>query len=568
MLFSELSFYLSRLEQTSSRNEITVILADLFKKLDADEIKMTSYLLIGTVAPSYEGIVFNVADKMVERAVSQTYEVTLNTVLSLHKTLGDLGQVSYQLATKKDISNTTIREAFDDLVTITQESGDGSVDKRISIISSLLQKLDSYSAKYVTRIILGNLRLGFSDKTIIDALSVMESGGKEYSKTIARAYEVVPDIGTLAKTIKEKGIEVACTLVSPIIGIPVLPMLCARIKSPSEMVKKMGEVSVEPKFDGLRVLIHYSKPKKILKAFTRNLKDISNMFPELSKVGEFVNADEFILDAEAVGMDPELLTMADFQTTMKRRRKHDISESQKSIPLTFQVFDCLYADKNLMDIPYKERRIVMKSMIKENMLFKIDDYTFTTDPEVIKELHKKYRSIGLEGIIVKKVMSTYVPGRTGWNWVKMKEEESAVGKLSDTIDGVIIGYTLGQGKRVSFGIGQFLVGVKDGEIIKTLTKVGTGLTDDQFKELSRRLKPITTEDKPLEYDVHKDLTPDYWVSPEVVVELAGDDLTESPKHSAGYALRFPRLVKFRDDKNVKTISTVSELKKLFVLQKS
>jgi DNA ligase-1 len=150
----------------------------------------------------------------------------------------------------------------------------------------------------------------------------------------------------------------------------------------------------------------------------------------------------------------------------------------------------------------------------------------------------------------------------------MKEEEESVGKLSDTIDCVIMGYTSGQGKRASFGIGQFLVGIKEGDSIKTLTKVGTGLTDDQFKELALRLKPLVVSEKPKEYEVHADLAPDYWVKPEVVVELAGDDLTISPKHTAGYALRFPRLVTFRDDKDVSGITTHKELKKIFELQKN
>jgi DNA ligase-1 len=333
MQFKELSDYLSKLEKISSRNEITALLAELFSGLSASEIQMVCYLLTGSVASSYQGVVFNVAGKMVERAIAQTYAVDLPEVAKVAKETGDLGLTAVHFAQKNQGKNAIkVEDVFTSLTAITEAEGDGSQEQRISLIASLLKPLTGEESKYVVRMLLGNLRLGFSDKTMIDALSVMEVGSKEKSKDIARAFEVVPDIGALAKRIKESGIEKATKNITPIIGIPVMPMLCSRLKSPREMIKKMGEVSVEPKFDGLRVIIHYSKSKNILKAFTRNLKDISNMFPELSRAHSYVHASDFILDTEAVGMDPDLLTMADFQTTMKRRRKHDIAESQKSIP--------------------------------------------------------------------------------------------------------------------------------------------------------------------------------------------------------------------------------------------
>jgi len=140
--------------------------------------------------------------------------------------------------------------------------------------------------------------------------------------------------------------------------------------------------------------------------------------------------------------------------------------------------------------------------------------------------------------VVKRANGGYVSGRTGWNWVKMKEVEGQSGRLADTVDCIVMGYSVGKGKRSSFGIGQFLVGVKDGDIFKTVTKVGTGLTDEQFRELNTRLKKLSTNEKPKEYEVPKDLTPDYWVVPSLVVELAADEITKSPKHTAGLALRF------------------------------
>lgn len=571
MKFKELAEYLYKLEQTASRNEITAILAELLKRVDADDIGKVLYLLSGRLGPIYDNQEFQIAEKLMFQIIAKAYETEIEEVKEQYKKLGDIGAVAQELAnlrSRETNGGLRVAEVYTILKTIAWESGDGSVERKIDGMARLMQRTDPLSARYIARIPTGNLRLGFSEKTVIDALSVMETGTKEKAKQIRRAYEVVPDLGLLARKVKEKGIDRATKQIAPIVGIPVMPMLCARLKSPKDMIKKMGEVSVEPKFDGLRVLIHYSKPKKILKAFTRNLKDISSMFPELEKVGDYVKADECILDSEAVGMDPELLTMADFQTTMKRRRKHDIEESSKSIPLTFQVFDCLYVEgTSLMEVPYLVRRAKLQEIISENPLLKIDANTITSDPELITKLHQEFRAQGLEGIIVKRKDGKYIPGRTGWNWVKMKEAEDSVGKLSDTIDAVIMGYTSGRGKRVDFGVGQFLVGVKDKDTFVTLTKVGTGLSDDQFQELFKRLNALRVDEKPEEFQVHKDYTPDFWVASSVVVELAGDDLTKSPRHTAGFALRFPRLVRFRDDKSPNEATTVQEVIKLFDLQK-
>jgi DNA ligase-1 len=187
--------------------------------------------------------------------------------------------------------------------------------------------------------VLGNLRLGFSDKTILDALANLSQGDK---KELTRAYEVIPDIGKLARSVLEKGYAQTVKNPMPVIGTPVMPMLAQRMKSPTDMIKKMGRVAIEPKFDGLRVLIHFDRKADIVKAYTRNLHDISAMFPELSQIGNFIKADKIILDTEGVGLDAERLALADFQTTMQRRRKHSIDSMQSQIPVQFQVFDVLW----------------------------------------------------------------------------------------------------------------------------------------------------------------------------------------------------------------------------------
>ena len=571
MQFKRLAAYLEKLEETASRNKITQILAELFKEAETQEIDRTVYLLLGRLAPPYENIVFNLAERMMVKVIAEAYQKDIEAVKKLYKEKGDLGTAAQELAATKG-GNLSVSEVYNKLREIALYEGAGSQERKITETAKLLSNLTPLGARYVARIPVGRLRLGFSDKTIIDALSFMEKGDKSASKEIEAAYQILPDVGRLAQEVKKYGSRQVGKKKGAVVGVPIMPMLAQRLKSPKEMIKKMGEVAVEPKFDGLRALIHYKKgppsPKSYgeVKAFTRNLNEISSMFPELKNLGKYLKAKEVILDSEAIGLDPKTRQMVNFQRTMQRRRKYDIGKSAADIPLKFQIFDLIYKNgKNYMNEPYVKRREELAKTISRNNLFIIDEYTLTEDPVVIRRKHKEMLKLGLEGVIVKKAQSKYVPGRAGWRWVKMKEVEEAEGKLADTIDAVIMGYTRGRGKRASFGIGQFLAGVKDGDKFKTISKVGTGLTDIQFRELSKRLLKIKVTDKPKEYEVHKDLEPDFWVVPEVVVELAADEITRSPKHTAGLALRFPRLIKFRDDKSPGQATTLRELEGLFKL---
>lgn len=566
MKFSELSKYLEKLEKTSSRIEITNILAGLFKESSATEIDKIVYLLLGSLAPSYEGVVFNLAERMMVKAVAQAYDIPDDEAKKEYKEKGDLGTLAESFD-KKKVSAVTVNEVYDKLINIAEAGGEGSQEEKISQMASLLEGLDALSARYVARIPVGKLRLGFSDKTVIDALSVMEKGDKSGRKELEQIYEVLPDVGALASEVKKRGIKEVSKNPTPKVGVPIAPMLAQRLKSPAEMIKKMGEVAVEPKFDGLRAQIHYKKGEKV-KVFTRNLNEISEMFPEIQKAGKYINAKSAILDSEAVGLDPKTKKMVDFQRTMQRRRKHDIARMVADIPLRFQVFDLMFVNgKNLMGEGYEKRRAALKKVIKKNSLLVVDDHTPTDNPELIRKLHHEMVQKGLEGVMVKKSASKYVPGRTGWRWVKMKEAEEKEGKLADTMDCIVMGYTRGKGKRAAFGIGQFLAGVKSGDRFVTITKVGTGLTDEQFKELVKRLKKIEVSKKPKEYEVHKNLEPDFWVAPKEVVELAADEITVSPNHTAGLALRFPRLIKFRDDKSANEVTNLREIKNLSKLQK-
>lgn len=585
MLFSDLCSYFERIEATTKRLEKTEILAELLKKIEHGEVRVVVNLALGQLAAPYMRRQFNLAEKMLTRAIAQSVRMSAEEVTTLFKKIGDIGRVVQELSSGRNQvgSGRSILELYERLVVIASDSGTGSQERKQSKLAELLTSSSAIEGKYIVRMVNESLRLGFSESTMLDVLSYYAGGDKRYSERLERVYQMRPDVAWLGEQIVIRGIEKVIASASVELGVPVIPALAQRLGSVDEMIEKMGRVYVEPKLDGTRVQIQYSKnstqhavrstqeslfeeenPDIWVKTYTRNLDENTAQFPELLEIKDEIGVESVILDAEAVGYDPSSGELLPFQMTITRKRKHGVGEQQKAVPLKFFVFDILYRDgESLIDRPLRERRRILEQVIKPRKVLAINEQIETQDAEGIREYHAKQLAMGLEGVLVKKVDGEYTPGRAGFNWVKLKEVESAEGKLSDTIDCVVMGYYRGRGKRSGFGIGAFLVGAMgvDHNIL-TIAKIGTGLSDDQFRELYVKLHKIETLSKPDSYMVEKILEPDVWVKPEIVVEVAADEITKSPSHTANYALRFPRLVKFREDKSVAEITTLDELKSI------
>jgi DNA ligase-1 len=588
MTFFEFSKTLQKLEQTPSRLEMTYQLADLFSELSSEEIIIASYIMQGKLVPPYESMEFNLSVKMMQRVlakfVNEEVVVTdlfgdvksdkekdntaLSKVVKQYKKLGDVGLVAQEVLKENKIeSHLSINEIYKRLTKIAQDGGSGSQERKVDSLVGLLKETQAVSAKFIVRLIIGKLRLGFSTMTMIDALSWTKNKDKSESKLLELAYQKKADLGKLAQVYlayenKEERLSHLEQL-NVEAGIPVVPALCHRLNSSEEIIEKMGEVYAEPKFDGLRVQIHFKRDKDgvKIKAFTRNLEDVSYMFPELEMAAEILKCDSCILDSEAIGFDPKTGKLVEFQKTMKRKRKHNIGDMAKEVPMRFYVFDVLEVDKkSYLDKSLRERKGLLDSLFDKNEVFFVTEHILTSDASVLRSFHEQQLGEGLEGAVMKKADSVYVSGRKGWSWVKIKEEEGSQGKLSDTLDLVVMGYYAGRGKRSQFGIGAVLAGViDDKENIKTIAKIGTGLTEEQLVNMKKICDENMSPIKPESYDVHKNLTPDVWVKPVIVIEVAADELTKSPTHSAGVALRFPRMLNFRDDKNFDQITKHSEL---------
>lgn len=566
MLFREFAEYLEKLEKISSRLEITSVLAELISAMEVEESGVGIYLTQGQLGPIFDNREFSMAGKMVVRAIALAFGKDIAEIEKRSKALGDMGELVLSLENKNEVWKMSLLDVFEKLKEVAYFEGTGSQELKVNKLAELIVKTSSLEGKYVVRMVMGKLRLGFSEKTVFDALSQIESGSKSLRKELDRVYQLYPDSGEIVKVFKGLGSE-GLRNIKVTVGVPIVPALCQRLNSYEEIVKNMGVVAIEPKYDGTRVQIHFKKIKNsknqnevIIKSFTRNLEESSAMFPELKKMAEYTSAEELILDCEAVGYDPKTGRILNFQETITRKRKHGVEEAAASVPLRFFCFDVLFCNgESMLSKNYFERREILKKVILKNDTLVVDEFVKTNESVELEEIHTKFLEDGYEGAVMKMWSGEYLPGRQGWNWVKIKEAEGTSGKLSDTFDLVVLGYYYGKGKRTGFGMGAFLAGLKKGDNWVSIAKIGTGLTDEEFKELRKRLDVLQLKEKPINCLVENTLNPDVWVTPKVVVEIAADEVTKSPLHSGGLALRFPRLVRFRDDKNIEQSTTWDEV---------
>lgn len=573
------------MEATSKRNELTSIMADLFKKARADEIDKICYLTQGRLAPFYEPLEIGMAEKTIALAIAKAYDHTKEAVLESYRHKGDLGLVAEKFHKGND-EGLSVNKVYDRMVLIAKTTGTGSQEKKLHAFCELLSQVDAISAKHICRIPLGRSRLGIGDPTVLDSLSFAKTGDKSLRKQLEVGYNKTSDLGQVARTFWEHGVE-AVERLDVQIGKPIRSQLTERIPDPAKIIDKMGPVNAQPKYDGFRVAIHFNKHKNIgfmnengnlvetkVKLFSRNLEDMTHMFPELREAAlKEVHADNGILDSEALAYNPDTDEFYPFQETTKRRRKHGVEAAAKQLPLKAFVFDLMYLNgKSVMDKPQKERVELIKKVIPKPDTLMPAPGELVTEPKRLIEMFDESITNGLEGLVVKKPDSPYEAGARNFSWVKVKRQ--ADGDLNDTVDVVILGYIAGRGKRAEFGAGALLVGVynEKEDVFETITKIGTGLTDDEWREIHKRSDALKVGHKPAR--VRSIIEPTEWVQPEIVIEVFADEITRSPTHTAGktdtelgYALRFPRLIKFRgSDKQAEDATTVSEIQRMYKQQ--
>ncbi|MFC1780223.1 ATP-dependent DNA ligase [Patescibacteria group bacterium] len=593
MQFSKFSKILQELESTSSRNEMTEVLVQLLKAFRKSEVAEAMYLMQGRVVPRFIDLEFNVARKLMMQAIAKAFRKEVKEINSLFGKFGDLGIVCENL-NKRKRSKHSIMDVYKKLYKIALLEGTGSQEGKVSKTAELLKSSDSQSSKYIVRMVIGNLRLGLSDKTVLDALSFILTRDKSAREILDKAYGARSDIGFLAEEVIGKGMKVLKKIsITP--GIPIASMNCERENTIEKILKRLDKALIQPKYDGLRTQVHFSKTgfktldivslkqesmfekeAENIRIYSRNLEDLTHMFPDAKKAMLNLGVDSIIFDSEAVGYNPKTKRYTPFQETIQRRRKYDVVNAAKSTPIKLFVFDILYLNgKDHTDLSLTKRLDILKRILKKSNqnVVEFAPSSVVDDVKGFKKLSKKYIKGGLEGVIAKSQDGKYYPGKRGFEWIKFKK--SAAGHLIDEIDTVVLGYYRGRGARAKFGIGAMLVGVLNtrSKKFESIAKVGTGIKDDEWEDIKSTLDKLQTKKSPRNVKVDKGLVPDVWVNPKVVIVVDADEITLSPSHRAGflkgkgYSLRFPRLKEFnRRDKEVDDITTVTEIRKMYKLQ--
>lgn len=591
MKFIEFAKFLEKVEKQNSRNSITQSLADLFKAMTPSEARLSVYMLLGRTAPIYINQEFNFSIKSIIKSLAVFQGRSADLVLEDYKKIGDLGDVALVVEINKE-PTLSIEEVFNYLNLLSQTSGKNSVLEKQKIYLELLKKATTQEVKYITRIIMGNLRVGFSLKTMLDSLSLALVGDKTLRSKIEFAYGVRADIGMIAETLLDKGIAGIEDFKAEA-GIPVTSKLVEREKSSEGIIKRMGKCYIQPKFDGLRVQMHFSKkaflensdiskvsiqenfefknPKpQNVRIFSRNLENITAMFPDVVDELMKLKVDSIILDSEAIGIDEKTGKYLPFQETIKRKRKYDIEEMIKSHPLKVNVFDVLELNgKDITKVPLSERLNVLNEVFSgiQSQILTITKTDLVEDAESLEALFSDYIKDNLEGVIAKSTDGKYDPGTRNFDWIKLKA--SSKSEMVDSVDAVVMGYYKGTGSRAEFGLGAILLGVYDKEKDKyfSLAKVGTGITQEQLSSFKKEIDKHITNKAPINYSIDKKLKPDVIALPKIVVTIDSDSISKSKDNGGcGYSLRFPRLVQFNRDKDPQDTTSISELARMMELK--
>lgn len=567
MLFHKLAKVFQAIESKSGRLEMTGLLAELFKEASPEEAERIAYIVEGELLPPYMGVDMGMGEKFVLHAISEGSGYSRKDVEKEFAALGDLGAVAEKLLSGKRQQSLhaealTVAYVYGALMKIAKASGRGSQEEKIKRLVELYHNAKPLEAKYITRFVLGQLRLGVGGPTILDALSVSEKGDKSLREEIDRAYNLCSDIGYVARVFKENPKKIGDFRIE--VFKPIMPALAERLSSAKEIIGKLGKCAVEQKYDGFRMAIH--KKGGRVEIFSRRLERITPSFPDVVKAAEKLKPEEIIFEGEALAFNEKENKFYSFQETMHRRRKYGIEEAEKKYPLHVYVFDLHYLEgKDYTQKPYIERRKALERIFPKGNL-RLSGMEVVDSAAEVEKFFDKSVEMGLEGLIAKDLDAPYTAGKRKFAWIKLKK---SYGKEVDTVDALIVGYYRGKGIRTEFGFGGLLVAVynEKKERFETIAKVGSGFTEEEMKKFAEELGKMKVAKPPADLDYK--IEPDFWVKPKIVVEIAYDNITKSPVHTCGeeegkgFALRFPRLVRVRDDKGPYDVTTTKEIKEMY-----
>jgi len=578
MEFSIIAEIFERMEGTTKRIELTNLLVELLKKIPKKIIPNAVYLLQGIIRPNFEGVELGVAEKLAIRAISKSSGLSIKKIEEDYRKCGDLGLTASNILKLKTqttftAEKITLERVYETLFRIAKLGGKGSQDLKMKYISSLLNDATPLEAKFVLKILLGTLRLGIAENTIMDALAIAFTGKKENKEQIENAYNVSSDLGKVSLLIATDGIDEINKFKISLFS-PIRPMLADRVKSEKEAIKKMSEIfAAEYKLDGERVQIHKQANEVVL--FSRRLENITQYYPDIvENVKKSLSVDEGVFEAEIVPVNENTGEFLPFQELMHRRRKYKLEKAISQYPITVNFFDVLYFDKkDCLNLEYSERRNILEKLVNEDDFSKLVPMLLVKNENEIEDFLENSINAGCEGLMLKAPSAPYRAGMRGSNWLKLKREYR--NELGDSLDLIVIGAYFGRGRRTGL-YGTLLLATYNPEKdnLPSICKVGTGFTDESLDQLYQILSnKVTLKKNPR---IVSEMEADIWFEPELVIEIVASEITLSPIHktgldlirkSSGFALRFPKFTgKIRYEKAVEDASTGEEVFTLYKRQ--
>lgn len=537
------------------------------------------YLSQGKLHPDFVPGVLGMADRLVMKAIAKASGNPEDKVEKLTVETGDLGQVAETLISKKKqmalfSEELTVARVVKGLATIEGAEGKDSQDIKQKTLAGLLHDSNPVEARYLCRTVTGRMRVGAADMTILDALAEAFAS-KEDRPAIERAFNVTCDIGLVAETIANGGMD-AVRAIGVKVGSPVKVMLAERLPSIAEVVEKMGgRCAMEYKYDGIRVQAHIGKDS--VRLYSRRLEDLTSNFPDIAEsLRARCRHGEAIIEGECVAIDPETGFMLPFQNVTHRRKKHGMDEAVKEVPVRIFMFDMLFADgEDWTSRPYLERREALESGFEIGDNVQMTTMRIVESPEDGEDFFSNAIGARCEGIMAKSIApdSVYRAGSRGFLWIKYKKDYQQA--LTDSFDLTVVGAFYGMGKRAG-RYGALLMAAYDNETgtFPTVCKLGTGFDDAFLDYMPTLLDGTLSETKPGSVDA--EMVPDVWFEPSVVLEVVAAEITLSPIHTAakdvlkegaGLGIRFPRFTgRVRDDKTPEQCTTVTEIIEMYGMQ--
>ncbi len=548
MSFGELCSVLERSGSTTSRLAKVAIISEYLRRLGCEDLRIAVRFLAGDAYPRGSGLDAGVGYSALMEALERATGLPKERLLELYRPRGDLGETAQEalsLAGRAQAqllppSPLSLRDVEEEFLRIARITGEGSYQRKISRLVGLLTSCSPLEAKYLVKLLLGELRTGAVEGVVEQA--------------VAEAFGADPEEVRRARLLTGSLEEAACLAKEGRLGearlTPLRPlefMLAEALAGPQEAFERYQgrRLVAEYKYDGIRAQLHAVGGE--IRIFSRRLEDVTESFPEVVRSAEGLNV---VLDGEIVAMrDGRPLPFRDLQRRLRRKRPEELAEE---IPVRYIAYDVLYADgRSLIDLPLMRRKEELSRIIGDGRgVIQAAPWWLVGSAEEVEALFRRSREEGHEGLMLKDPDSSYELGKRGWRWMKLKEE-------LDTVDAVVVGAEYGHGKRAGL-LSDVIFAVWDGDELKVVGKAYTGLTDREIEWMTSRLKELAVREEGLRV----------WVRPEIVVEVAFDLVQESDRHEGGFAFRFPRIKSIRTDKRPEDADNIEKLRRLAEISRS